>query len=50
MTAREKLTAWAVKKGVALKPPKDKIKEKNVSASVLKDLTMKILKDFGYVE
>jgi hypothetical protein len=50
MTASEKLTAWAGKKGVSLKPAKVKIKEGKVSSSVLKDLTMKILKDFGYVE
>ena len=50
MTAAEKLVAWAGKKGVALKPAKTKIKETNVSSSVLKDLTMKLLKDFGYVE
>ena len=50
MTATEKLVAWAGKKGVELKPAKEKIKGAKVSSSVLKELTIKILKDFGYVE
>jgi hypothetical protein len=50
MNAKEILAGFLGKKGKTAKPDKVKIKAKTATAAQIKDLTVKMLTDLGYLE